>query len=43
MLSNLPIGLQVLYIESSELEDIAKARYSNLPSNIKQKLIKSIY
>lgn len=42
-LSNLPIGLEVLYIETSELENTSSVRYSNLPSNIKQKLIKSRY
>jgi len=42
-LSNLPIGLEVLYIETSELENTSSARYSNLPQNIKQKLIKSRY
>lgn len=40
-LSNLPIGLEVLYIETSELENTSLVRYSNLPPNIKQKLIKN--
>lgn len=42
-LSNLPIGLVVLYVETRELKNTSLLRYKNLPSNIKQKSIKSRY